>query len=1137
MRNKLLGLSAPWLIGYLLAVLWLPSHRDTEAAPQPLPYAEQSVMINEIAWGGTAAGSADEWIELYNTTGLTIALAGWRLQAVDGSPDLMLSGAIGPYSYFLIERTDDTTVSDIAADLTCSFGLGLSNAGESLRLLDASGGIIDTVNGDGGPWPNSDEGGAPTYRSLERRTPWSIDLDGNWVSHDGTTSNGLDAHGSPINGTPRAMNASYVPGYTQSPNLAVTKLGPAATHPGEQVRYTIDVRNLGGVTATHTLVTDTLPSVLLVDPTSNPVAPVRVGQQVVWELGDLPPGARHGISLTAIVDDELADGLTIENVVDATTTTTEPITVNNSARWTTAVVTTPANGDEPEILISSVLYRGYQLYDEDEAVELVNIGTTPGVLSGWSLCKQGSGGIDCWPLPDMVIPPATRSWIARNPAAFERSFGHPPDYAAIGWPRLANDGDEVLLRSPAPSYVDALVYGAGSTSVPGWTGPAVQAYYNNLMGETGQILARKRDEQHGLPLPDTDSEADWLQSLTDPATGRRAVYPGWDLDILAHPLRVTESASVLVGVAPDNAFEVVSTTLMKARRAISIEVYSLRHPALIDLLVQKAAEGVQVTVLLEGDPVGVGLETPDWQTQLYACQSIEAAGGACWFMAHEPEDRLYSRYRFMHAKMLIVDDTWVVVGSQNLTQGGLPSDDKENGTLGSRGVVIATNAPSVVAHATRVYTLDCDPEHHHDLVRWNRAYPERYGLPIPELVDLSSVDGISYTVAFREPLLVEGVFDFEFITAPEAALRQSDALLGLIARAGPGDGIYVEQLYEQVAWGESSESAPNLRLEAYVAAARRGAQVRILVNGRNFAGDAPAIAPEGLLTADYVNALARREGIDLKAAVGDPTGEGIHNKMVLVRLQGVGHYSHVGSINGSEAAGKVNREVALQIESTDIYTYLESLFRMDWWLAHPVYLPMIARNYTAPPPPAPHVVISEVAYTGLAAQEWVELYNPTSATVDLTNYKLGDAESVASWEPMFLFPSGTLLAPGEVLVIAVNATDVFNADLEFYDTDATVPDMIPYAGWGHTNYPFSLRNAGDQVVLLDPDDMPVDVVVWGDAVFPDVTPHPGVDVSGASLERYPPHRDTNDCAVDFRERMPPTPGQVPAANPGTVQRR
>jgi len=86
-----------------------------EAAQSP---AQRSVLINEIAWAGTAASSNDEWIELYNPGEEEISLDGWHLTAADGTPDIALSGAIPAGGYFLLERSDDNTISNIPADET-----------------------------------------------------------------------------------------------------------------------------------------------------------------------------------------------------------------------------------------------------------------------------------------------------------------------------------------------------------------------------------------------------------------------------------------------------------------------------------------------------------------------------------------------------------------------------------------------------------------------------------------------------------------------------------------------------------------------------------------------------------------------------------------------------------------------------------------------------------------------------------------------------------------------------------------------------------------------------------------------------------------------------------------------------------
>lgn len=148
--------------------------------------------------GGTSASSTDEWIELYNATGQNINLSGWVLQAADGTPTISLSGIIPANGYFLLERTDDYTVSDLKANLI--YTGALSDTGEILTLFDDLNNPIDTANGNGGVWP---AGTNDTNRYSMERTSIGIETDASWVSNDGITRNGLDANGNPINGTPQ----------------------------------------------------------------------------------------------------------------------------------------------------------------------------------------------------------------------------------------------------------------------------------------------------------------------------------------------------------------------------------------------------------------------------------------------------------------------------------------------------------------------------------------------------------------------------------------------------------------------------------------------------------------------------------------------------------------------------------------------------------------------------------------------------------------------------------------------------------------------------------------------------------------------------------------------------------------------
>jgi phosphatidylserine/phosphatidylglycerophosphate/cardiolipin synthase-like enzyme len=355
------------------------------------------------------------------------------------------------------------------------------------------------------------------------------------------------------------------------------------------------------------------------------------------------------------------------------------------------------------------------------------------------------------------------------------------------------------------------------------------------------------------------------------------------------------------------------------------------------VLAERARAGVQVEVLLEGGPAGgIHLE------EKWATAQIEAAGGRVYFMVNDPGQNVYDRYRSYHPKAFLLDERVVLIGSENPSAGGMPADDKADGTLGHRGVFLATDAPGVVATVKRIFDADLDPGNHADIVRWQANDP-RFAPPdwfVPE--DVSG--GTGYPILWPAPLTLHGTFAFELVSAPENSLRTTDGLLGLVRRAAAGDTLYVQQLQEPPYWGPADASPatdPNVRLEAFIDAARRGARVRLLLD--RFYDD-PTHPRSNAATVAYVNRIASREGLDLRALLSNVTGQGIHNKMVVAHIGGRG-YVHIGSLNGGEASNKINRELALQVQSDEAYEFLARMFELDWALSEPdAFLPLVLRS-------------------------------------------------------------------------------------------------------------------------------------------------------------------------------------------------
>lgn len=174
--------------------------------------ATNDIIINEITWMGTEVSHNDEWLELYNNTETDIDLNGWTLKASDGSPNITLEGIVTSGGYFLMERTDDSTVPNIEADLIYTGALG--NTGENLELRDSQNNLIDSVNfPDSWPAGNND-----TKQTMER-------INNTWQTSQNPS------------GTPKAQNSGGTetdPQDGEEQSLEETGSGTAAPAPANQ---------------------------------------------------------------------------------------------------------------------------------------------------------------------------------------------------------------------------------------------------------------------------------------------------------------------------------------------------------------------------------------------------------------------------------------------------------------------------------------------------------------------------------------------------------------------------------------------------------------------------------------------------------------------------------------------------------------------------------------------------------------------------------------------------------------------------------------------------------------------------------------------------------------------------------------
>jgi cardiolipin synthase A/B len=784
------------------------------------------------------------------------------------------------------------------------------------------------------------------------------------------------------------------------------------------------------------------------------------------------------------------------------------------------------------VLISAVHYFGRE-GNADEAVRLVNMSDAPVRLdAGWSLAAPFGATTRTLRFTGQTLLPGIHVWLAKDPAAFSRQFGYSPtlSYAQLSGTHLslANTGGWVkLMREGNVEPVDVLVYGA-ATPQPGWVGPPLQPYaVSGLIAADAQVLMRRFDPRNGLPITDTDRAADWLSDRADVFHGRRPVYPGWAVEAFAVP--AYGQGTVRAVVSPDASFEFVTAALGQARKSITLSSYTFDNVVIGDVLAARAAAGVRVRVLLDGAPAGGLSDQTRWICRQLA-QANRAADGGCRFMRSQPEAKIASRYRNLHAKYAVIDGRQLLIGSENFGLRGMPADDKQDGTLGHRGALLLIDAPGLVARAAAIFDADSDALRR-DIAPWC-AQDCEFGPPVAGFQPITASGGVSYT-ALHPGLQVGEPQSMTLLSSPETHLDPAaNGLWAALAAAGPGDEIWVQQLNEAPFWGEKGstpELDPNPRLQAYIDAARRGARVTLLLDAHY----QNATDPRGnSATIAYLNTLGLPT---LRAVLSNPAGLGVHNKMILIRVGGRA-LTLIGSWNGTETSARLNRELSVLVEGEALYRYFATILQSDLARAQPVLLPVAMQSFQS----VQHLVISEIMINPLGddqQEEWVELYNPTAQIIPLQSYRISDApkrpqssQSLVASESAFGFPDGAQIGPGDAIVIAQNAF-VYKErygkapDYDFGGYLPGTPALIRAENWGFGS--FGLANDGDEVALLQTDDIIVDVVTWLNGHADGVTPCAEPLKPGWSLQRWPVSGDTNSCTVDFRQQSVPSPGSVP----------
>ncbi|MFZ5817130.1 MAG: phospholipase D-like domain-containing protein [Bacillota bacterium] len=556
---------------------------------------------------------------------------------------------------------------------------------------------------------------------------------------------------------------------------------------------------------------------------------------------------------------------------------------------------------------------------EGEAIALINAGTRKQTINGWTI-EAGGGRVK---LPRLSLEPGQVLYLANDATYFAKYWNRTPDYeygvdadravpdlkSGQSAPVMKDTGDLVKLLDEKGKLIDILAFGAVADPPAPWSGPPVELVNSFPLTPGNQVITRLREGDRLLLEPRADSWSGGTR--TDP---ERVFYAGQS----NFPVRTVSGPMTLTALsAPDNAGTVLFQLVDRAQKSIRLTGYQFNHKELAERLVAAVKRGVRVQVALERNPAGS--EPYDGDKEAH---QILHEGGVEILYYHKWDGDLSSRFNPVHAKYVIIDDEIVMVATGNYVGSVY---NTTNPTCGNREwLAVIQGGPGVVELFREVWDFDFGSNH----VEVRPYNPERDRPLQPDTYDPGPC--LKYTAVKPEPLTVTGQVTLTRILSPDNTLDREQGFLGLLRNAKRE--LWVSAAYINKWWGSPTEPAnftnyPQPYLQEIVAAARRGVEVKVLLDRRNVRADS---LRDNHQVVDYLNDLAKQEGLKLEARLVnmDQTGIGrsYHNKSLIVDGAVV-----ISSINGSENSFRYAREMAIKLEAPPAFVnYYRDLFLFDW---------------------------------------------------------------------------------------------------------------------------------------------------------------------------------------------------------------
>jgi phosphatidylserine/phosphatidylglycerophosphate/cardiolipin synthase-like enzyme len=352
---------------------------------------------------------------------------------------------------------------------------------------------------------------------------------------------------------------------------------------------------------------------------------------------------------------------------------------------------------------------------------------------------------------------------------------------------------------------------------------------------------------------------------------------------------IFRNVSVTAFVSPDCSSEIFTRTLDGALDEILLNVYEFSSPAIANALVAAQDRGVNVTVLVEGGPVGGISPEEKAVIRVMSDKGIPVS-------AMLPAKGDHAPYRYDHAKYVVVDKRRVLITSENFKYSGFPPQ----GVSANRGWGVVLEDTGISRYFSTVFSTDMGSP---SVVTYTGS-PGSYE-PAPTRSYTAEFSTESFNGATVSPVI-----------APDTSYQITDLM------NSAQQSIEIEQAYIT----NETEYELNPYLSAAINASRRGVAVRVLLDSYYYNVEDEKDNDE---MAALINMIGKTEQIPLEARCADlPANniEKIHNKGAIVDDRAV----LVSSINWNSNSPNFNREAGVIVEHPGVARYFKTVFEDDW---------------------------------------------------------------------------------------------------------------------------------------------------------------------------------------------------------------